>query len=433
MKKNIFVLALDKFTNSLFATIHHADNYQYHALLPPEKMISAPSYSIPELIEAACQKISDFKGDVDAIVSYWDFPATLLLPKLRQKAGLSSTTTESILRCEHKYWSRLVQEKAAQGMIPRFVPFDPFDEEPLRQITLEYPFWIKPVKAHSSILGFRIEDRKDFVAAISEIRERIGRFSDPFNDIFKEADTPPEVSSVNGSYCLAEEIISAQNQCTLEGYVYEGKTTVYGAVDSLREVNSSSFSRYHYPSRLPKDVLGKMTEVTAKVMPLTGLNNEPFNIEFFHDPDTGRISLLEINPRISKSHCPLFYFVEGASHQEVMLELGLGLQPRYPHGKGRYPMATKFMVRRYEGDAVVKRVPSSEEILAVQNEIDGVLVVLWVKEGDRLSHFADTDSYSFEYANIFIGGKDEKDLIDKYQRTMQKLPFEFEPMSAQEH
>jgi hypothetical protein len=80
---------------------------------------------------------------------------------------------------------------------------------------------------------------------------------------------------------------------------------------------------------------------------------------------------------------------------------------------------------------VVKRVPSSEEILAVQNEIDGVLVVLWVKEGDRLSHFADTDSYSFEYANIFIGGKDEKDLIDKYQRTMQKGPFDVEPMSAQ--
>jgi len=433
MKKNIFILALDEFTNALFATIHHADNYQYYPLLPPEKIISAPSYSIPDLIDEACQKITDFKGKIDAIVSYWDFPATLMLPRLRQEAGLPTTSIESILRCEHKYWSRMVQEKAAHAMIPRFVPFDPFDDEPLKQVNLEYPFWIKPVKAHSSILGFRIESREDFAAAITEIRKRIGRFSDPFNDIFKEADTPPEVTPINGNYCLAEEIISAQNQCTLEGYVYEGKTTIYGAVDSLREVNPTSFSRYHYPSRLPKDVLGKMIEVTTKVMPLTGLNNEPFNIEFFHGPDTGRISLLEINPRISKSHCPLFYFVEGASHQEVMLELGLGMKPRYPHGKGRYPMATKFMVRRYAGDAMVQRVPSREEIKAVQNEIDGVLVVIWVKEGDRLSHFADTDSYSFEIANIFAGGKNEEDLIDKYQRIMQKLPFEFEPMSEQEH
>jgi hypothetical protein len=38
-------------------------------------------------------------------------------------------------------------------------------------------------------------------------------------------------------------------------------------------------------------------------------------------PDT--IWLLEINTRISKSHCPLFRRVDGASHHQVMLDLAL--------------------------------------------------------------------------------------------------------------
>jgi hypothetical protein len=432
MKKNVFVLAMDEFTNKLFDTIHHADKYQYHALVHPDKIISAPNYVMTELLDEARLKLASFRGSVDAIVSYWDFPATLMLPILRESAGLPTTSIESILRCEHKYWSRLVQGEVAQRIIPEVVPFNPFDEEPLNQIKLNFPFWIKPVKAHSSILGFRIESNADFYAAIPKIRESIGRFSDPFNDIFQKAETPSKVAPVNGNYCVAEEIVSAKHQCTLEGYVFNGKVIVYGAVDSLREQHQSSFSRYHYPSRLPKEVLARMTDVTLRVMPRTKLNNEPFNIEFFYNPETGQISLLEINPRISKSHCPLFYFVEGASHQEVMVDLALGKKPEYPHGKGRYPMATKFMVRRYSGDAIVRRVPCREEIEALQKEVDGVLAVVWVKEGDRLSSFKDTDSYSFEYANIFVGGRSEEELMEKYHHCMKRLTFEFESLTVQE-
>ncbi|WP_020676207.1 ATP-grasp domain-containing protein [Geopsychrobacter electrodiphilus] len=431
MKKNIFVLALDDFTNALFGTIRQADSYRYHSLLPPRKIIAAANYSMPELLATASRQLERFEGRVDAIVSYWDFPTTLMLPTLRRAAGLPTTSLESILRCEHKLWSRAIQREVVPEMIPRVSAFDPFAADPLSRIDLDFPFWIKPVKAHSSILGFRIECPADFHAATPLIRQRIGRFSDPFNYLFQRAEVPGEIAAVDGNHCLAEEIITAQHQCTLEGYVFHGEPRVFGVIDSLRETNRSSFSRYHYPSRLPQEVQQRMIEVTLQVMRRTGLNNEPFNIEFFHDPQTGRISLLEINPRISKSHCPLFHLVEGASQQEVMLEVALGIQPNYPRGAGAYPMATKFMVRRYAGDAWVRRVPRAVEIAAMQQEIDGVLVMVWVKEGDRLSEFTDSDSYSFEYANIFIGGKSEEELLSKQQRCLEMLPFEFEPLTAQ--
>lgn len=432
MKKNIFVLALDDFTKALFGTIRQANHYSYHALLPPRRIIASANYSMQELLAEAFRELKKFNGSVDAIVSYWDFPATMMLPTLRQAAGLATTSTESILRCEHKYWSRLIQHEVVPELIPAVAAFNPFADDPLSQINLDFPFWIKPVKAHSSILGFRIDNHADLSAAIPQIRGRIGRFSEPFNVLFERAEVPAEIAAVNGSYCLAEEIISAKNQCTLEGYVYNGESTIYGVVDSLREENPSSFSRYHYPSRLPAEVLQQMCEVAVRVVRRTGLNNEPFNIEFFHDPATGRITLLEINPRISKSHCPLFFLVDGASHQEVMVEVALGIQPEYPNKQGLYPMATKFMARLYCGDAMVRRVPTDEEIKTLQQEVDGVFVVVWAREGARLSDFTDSDSYSFEYANIFVGGSCEEELLEKYHACMQRLPFEFEPLPAQE-
>jgi len=428
MKKNIFVIALDDFTRKLFGTVHHAERYRFHSLLPKKTVVAAASYSMPDMLAEAQQKLQDFNGPIDGIVCYWDFPATIMLPTLRQFAGLPTTSNESVFHCEHKYWSRVIQRQVVPELVPGVAAFDPYSADPLGMIDLSFPFWIKPIKAHSSILGFKIETAADFHAAIPAIKKTIGRFAKPFNYLFSQVDAPAEISAVDGSWCLAEEIIAAENQVTLEGYVFNGEVTVYGPVDSLRENNPSSFSRYHYPSRLPSHVLQRMTEATIKVMTATELNNEPFNIEFYHDPQTDNISLLEINPRISKSHCPLFYLVEGASHQEIMLDLALGIKPEYPHHSGgRYPMATKFMVRHYSGDALVKRVPSDDEIYAMRHKIDGVSVVVLIKEGQRLSDFVDQDSYSFEYANIFIGGHNEEELQQKYHRCMELLPFEFVP------
>ncbi|WP_181872768.1 hypothetical protein [Billgrantia montanilacus] len=54
----------------------------------------------------------------------------------------------------------------ALQVVPAFCGVDPFAEKPLEQVTVEFPFWIKPVKAFFSHLGFRIEDEAQFHVAI---------------------------------------------------------------------------------------------------------------------------------------------------------------------------------------------------------------------------------------------------------------------------
>ncbi len=65
-------------------------------------------------------------------------------------------------------------------VVPKFCGIDPFADDPLSQVTLDYPFWLKPVKAFSSHLGFKIETSAQFEEAIKEIRAGIRQLGDAF-------------------------------------------------------------------------------------------------------------------------------------------------------------------------------------------------------------------------------------------------------------
>lgn len=428
MPKNIFVIALDALNLELLRTVRGAEEYNFVGLLDYQEVVRAERFPLGELLAKAERQLEAFEGRVDAIVGYWDFPTICMLPLLRRRMGLPSPSLESVLKCEHKYWSRLEQREVVPELVPRFCAFDPFDDEALAKIPLEFPFWVKPVKSHSSHLGFKIHNAREFRRSMAVTRANIGRFAEPFNYVLERAALPPEVAPVDGHHCIAEEIISAGRQCTLEGYVFAGETEIYGIVDSVREgKHRSSFARYQYPSRLPRRVQERMIAAAKRVMGHLEYADAPFNMEFYWNERRDAIALLEINGRISKSHCPLFWMVDGRSHQEVMIDVALGRRPAFPHRQGRHRVAAKFMLRRYE-DGVVARVPGDGDIRRVRARFPDTLVRLMVARGTRLAHLSFQDSYSFEVAEIFMGAKSQKQLIADYRRCLEMLDFRFAPL-----
>lgn len=431
-RRNIFVVGLDDFHLAQLKTLPDAEQYVFHALFTHRELKSGRGFPMRELLDDGRRQLNEFPETVDAVVGYWDFPVSTALPILRQEVGLPGPTLEAVLKCEHKYWSRLEQARAVPEHIADFCAVDPFAEDPLAQVTLGFPFWLKPVKAVLSHLGFLIGDDRDFWHAIERIRAGIRRFGDPFNLILEFAELPEEVAIVDGNFCIAESLISAGRQCTLEGYVYHGEVQVYGAVDSQREGEAgSSFTSYEYPSTLPESVQQRMAAITSRVMRQIGYDDAPFNIEFYWEEDTNRIWLLEINCRISKSHAPLFNMVDGCYHHQVMIDLGLGREPTMPHREGQFRFAAKFMVRRYE-DALVTHVPSRGEVEAIEAANSGVVIEIAVQEGTQLSRLPYQDSYSYEVAVVFVGGQDRADVKRKYESVLARLPLEFaranEPM-----
>ena len=430
-QKNIFLIGLNEQNLRKLKIIRGAENYNYHGVIDPAAVYDTEYFPIENMLRQAGDQLRAFDGTIDAIAGYMDFPVSTMLPILCAEFGTRTTSLQSLLKCEHKYWSRMVQKEAIPDHIPPFTAFDPFDDEALAKIGeagLGFPFFVKPIKSSGSRLGFRIESKQDFDHAIARLREDIALISEPFNVILQHADLPQEVKAVDGRFCMAEGIIGGW-QCTVEGYVFGGEVVPYGIVDSIRYPGVISFFRYQYPSRLPARVQRKMKALTERIMSHVGYDNAAFNIEFYWDEALDQIWLLEINTRISQSHCDLFEKVDGVSHHQVTIDLALGKRPDMPSREGAYRLACKFFHRVFFGDATVVRAPTRQEIEETEARVPGTIIALQVKEGMRLSQLPEQDSYSFALAYIWMGAKNQSTMLRNYERVLKRLPFEFTGMA----
>lgn len=428
--KKVFVIGLEPFNLGLLERFAEEEEIELHEALSADEAVNIfEPFKLMDLVRLAEERMDEY-GPADAILNYWDFPGACLGPLLANRNGLPGPSLEAVAALEHKYWARQEMEKVIPEASTEYCAVDPFGKSLRKQIDLDYPFWIKPFVSHSSYLGFKIEGEEDLRAAQKALQNGIGLFGDPFNEFLEKVKMPDHLKNIGGRHCIAEKSISADIQVTLEGYVFDGEVSIYGAIDSIREGGAgSSFSRYEYPSKLPQKVLDRMKELTRKLLTHVGLDHSAFNVEFFWDEETDRVSLLEVNTRLSKSHAPLFQDVDGYSHQKIGLDLALGHRPQFPKGAGDWPSAAKFMVRLFQ-DGKICRVPSQTEIHHMQTRYPEALVQVLVGEGERLSHLAFQDSYSFEIADIFIGGRSNEELVEKYVDMMENLPFEVDLTAA---
>lgn len=427
MDKNVFLIGLNDFNLRKLNNIRGAENYHYHGVIEPAAVYDTEYFPIEDMLREATDQLRAFDGRIDAIAGYMDFPVSTMLPILCREFGTRTTSLESLLKCEHKYWSRLVQREAMPDNIPNFTAFDPFDDDALARIGqagLGFPFFVKPIKSSGSRLGFRIESRQDFDHAIERLREDIGLISEPFNVILDHAELPDTVKAVDGRYCMAESIIGGW-QCTVEGYVYEGEVVPYGIVDSVRYPGVISFFRYQYPTRLPVRIQRQMRALTEKIMSHIGYDNAAFNIEYFWDEALDKVWLLEINTRISQSHCDLFEKVDGVSHHQVTIDLALGQRPNMPSREGPFRLAAKFFYRVFFPDALVTRVPTARELEEIGARVPGTIISPQVSEGMRLSELPEQDSYSYAISYIWMGARNQSTLLRNYGRVLKRLRFEF--------
>jgi hypothetical protein len=427
MTEHVFVVGLNETNLAKLRHLRGAEDIVYHQVLDTATVEETEYFPIPELLPRAEAEIRAAGTPVDAIIGYMDFPVSTMLPILCGQFGVRTPSLESILKCEHKYWSRVVQREVIPDHVPAFTAFDPFDTDPLSRIQeagLRYPFFVKPVKSSGARLGFRIDNAEDFAKALLGLRADIGSISEPFDYVLEHAVLPPDVARVSGHYCMAESIIGG-HQCTVEGYVDKGDVVSYGIVDSIRYPRMLSFYHYLYPSTLPAHVQSRMRDLTRRVIAHTGLDNSAFNVEYFWDEATDKIWLLEINPRISQSHCDLFEKVDGVSNQQVTVDLALGRPPKMPSRQGGYPVAAKFFHRVFYKDAKVARVPGENEIAAIERAVPGSVVKPIVAPGMRLSELPDQDSYSYALAFIWIGAGSHAELLDRYEQVLNGLTFEF--------
>jgi biotin carboxylase len=425
MTENLFVVGLDAANLDLLEGLGNGDRTAYLPALDFDEIRGVDHFPFERLLSTATARLDASPHHVDGVCTFLDFPATELVPLLAAHAGVAGPSIESVLRCGHKYWSRLVQTEVAPETVPDFRLFDPFDDHSLESLDLPYPFWVKPLNAFRSHLGFHVADADDLRHAVEELRSSLPRLAGPLQEVLAHADVPDRIRDLPPHTVIAEELLTGR-LCTIEGYVTGGKPHAYAVVDSVREPGSSSFARYEYPSSLPHRMQAGLSALAERVVGATGLDASAFNVEVFVDTDRGQFGLLEINARLSQSHAPLFELVDGTTHLKVMVDLALGRPVELPRRQGPCAVAAKFFLRSFE-DGVVTRVPTPEDLRTLELELPGAIAHVLVEEGTRLSGLADQDSYSYELAEVYLGAGDQPELQRRWDRCQELLGIVVEP------
>jgi hypothetical protein len=426
--RNVFVLGLDDFQRGELETVTNAGHLAFHGLLDKETLLDPQGHTFTELLDAARRELDAFEGSVDALIAHWDFPTSVLTPVLARERGLPAATLEAVLGCEHKLWSRICQQKSIPEAVPAFAGFDPFDDDALDKIDVPYPFWVKPVKAFSSQLGFRIENAEQFHEAMEEMRAGITRFGNVFNEVLQMADLPPMITEASGNTCLAEQLVSGR-QLAPEGAVSGGRFEVHGIFDMPQDEAGLQWSRLVYPAQVPDAVQKRMVDLSERFLDFIGYDDGCFNVEFLWEEETDQLWVIEVNTRISQSHSDLFAKVDGMSNHEVALDVAMGVPPSMPSGRGPFAAAAKCILYTKEiDDGIVTRVPTEEEIQRLVERWPETHVDIQVEVGDRLSDLSEQSSYRYDLGTIYIGGQSADEVAEGHRTFLEELHFEFDPV-----
>jgi biotin carboxylase len=360
--------------------------------------------------------------NVVGVITSDDYPGSALAAVVAQRLGLPGPDPAVVLRCQHKYLSRLEQAKHVPQAVPPFALIDVAAAAPL-PAGLRYPLFVKPVKSFFSIGAERVES-PDELAALKPHWANLDQFFQPLERML-ERYTGERI----GTRRLIAEGLLHGEQVTVEGYVHDGAASIFGVVDSIFFPGTLAFSRFDYPSHLPESVQQRMGEIAAKIMLGAGFDHGLFNIEMMYDPAADLISIIEINPRMASQFADLYEKVDGTNSFAVLLDIAQGKTPRFTR-QGECGFAASCVLRSFEDYRVVA-VPNDDAIARLAQLYPGIRVELHATPGRKLSdEFQDGKSYRYGVLNL--GGRDRADVLEQFAACRERLGIELVPLAAHE-
>jgi hypothetical protein len=353
---------------------------------------------------------------IEGVLSSEDYPGSIFASILAQQHNFISPSIESILTCQHKYYSRIHQQLTVPEAAPQFqlLNFMHYNETELQ---LRFPVFLKPVKSYFSVFANKATSHDD-IRTLLATSQLPSAFLEQF-DWFIRTFTTFELGT---KYLLAEEHLSGQ-QVTYEGLVHNGECNTVGIVDSIMYPGTICFERFEYPSSLPQSVQIRMAGIANRFMHGIGFNNGLFNIEFMYNPTCDTIHIIEVNPRLVSQFADLYEKVDGLNNYDHKLNIITGTKPTVHIQHGAHAVATGFVLRTFE-DKRVHHIPTMQEQEIFYTTFPDGRFYNFTQKGNLLS---DTfqDGKSFRYALIHLGAQNTQELAEKFEHAKQLLPYRF--------
>jgi biotin carboxylase len=357
--------------------------------------------------------------EIAGVISSDDYPGSALAAAVAKRLGLPAPDPEVMLTCQHKYLSRVAQEGLVPDAVPPFALIDVANGASLPP-ALSFPIFVKPVKSFFSIGAEKVSSSAELAARLPRWKE-LDQFFLPLDKMLGRYTG----TSIGTRRLIAEGLLKGE-QVTVEGYAYGGKANIMGVVDSIMFPGTLAFSRFDYPSALPQSVQARMADLAATVMEGLGFDNGLFNIEMMYDRETGRIAIIEINPRLASQFADLYQKVDGTSSYEVLLSIAQGHEPTFLRRRGRYGFAASCVLRSF-ADYSVEAVPSKEDLQKLARLYPEIRVEVHATPGRKLSDELQ-DGQSYRYGIVNLGGRSLADVLRTFEACRQKLGIVLRPL-----
>ncbi|MEN9315666.1 MAG: hypothetical protein RIS35_2059 [Pseudomonadota bacterium] len=365
------------------------------------------------------------------VVSHNEHFGALAASLVAEHLRLPGAAPEAILAAQHKLHARRVLARVAPEASLGFRELEVDFGEPIPE-GLTYPCFAKPVKAAFSVLAREVGDR----AALAEhtrfdasetwiIRHLVGPF-----DRLCRARLPQAGSALR---MLLEEPVSTRvAQYNLDGWVAGARIHALGVVDAVMYPGTRAFMRWETPSRLAPSVQARALEVARRFLDAIGYRLGLFNLEFFHDPDTDRITVIECNPRLASQFGDLYLRVAGVDPHAIGVALALGEDPSaLSRAEPTAAVAASLVYRAFDPGRV-PRPPSPEGREAFERAFPDGLMMSFPKSGRALARdFKWTGNH--HYGFVHLGGRDHADLRARAERASRLLgwPAPYRDLSAE--
>ena len=347
------------------------------------------------------------------VLSHHEQFGALAAALVAEAAGLPGPRPAAILACQHKLHARRVLQQVAPEANLAFEPLDAAYGDNIPD-GLHYPAFVKPVKAAFSVLATRVENRAQLQAHTRfGWRELwvIRRLVEPFERIARLR--LPEAGSAHR--LLLEAPVQAP-QYNLDGWVQRGQLHVLGVVDAVMYPGTQAFMRWELPSRLDPAVQARAADVARRFLAAVGFDDGMFNLEFFHDPVTDKLTVIEFNPRLASQFGDLYRRVQGVDPHAIALALATGQDPEsLPRQAPQAGAAASFVYRAFDADDLPP-MPTWSQRQRLASEFPDSLLLQFPKQGHSLQRdFKWLGSH--RYGIIHLGGRDRAHLQQRCEEA----------------
>ncbi len=410
MKKNTTLAVF----NYDFDAIGFARAARANGQMPPDQagfdLFSFPSnaqlafFDIERMVDRLAKRAA--LAGWQAVVSSQEQFGALTAALLAERMGWPGTSVNAVLACQHKLYARDVLNRICPEASIAAQVLDADYGAPIPE-GLRYPAFVKPVKAAFSVLAQVVKSRDEL-----HRHTRFGAWElwiirhlvEPFERVFQKR-MPGNPSAHR---LMVEETVNAP-QYNLDGYVWQGKVEMLGVVDAIMYPGTQAFMRWDYPSRLPDVVQQRAQAYAQKFLSEIGFNHGLFNMEFFHDPVTDKITIIEFNPRMASQFSDLYLRVRGIDLHAIALVLANGQHPdTLKTVTPSAGVASSLVYRSFEPSHPIKMPSRQQKSRAAEQFPDALLMPFPKGENAIERDFKWLGSYRYGIAHV--GARDWPDL-----------------------